>query len=272
MADPAIPLPAPAKYRLAARAVLLGERIDTAGLERSNVVATNPLAFKVGQGQVVLFRYGVAVLFGLSPIEEDEVLRGIRQRVVGAFGHSDDDSATIEIDSEGEDQVGPGGPIVLRELSPPRLIVTADALAKNVALGRDEREVSKVFEEIEPLAAALAVSGRSPSGRRQMLRTIGHALLVRHRMAGRIEVEEKPDVLWDHPQLERLHARLSDEYELRERATALARKLRVIDETTHALTDLIDTQRSIRLEATIVLLIIVEIVITFYDLFIRTAK
>ena len=105
-----------------------------------------------------------------------------------------------------------------------------------------------------------------------MLRTIGQALLVHHRMSGRVEVEEKPDVLWDNPQLERLHARLVDEYELKERATALSRKLRVIDETTHALTDLIDTERSIRLEATIVLLIVVEILVTFYDLFWRAAK
>lgn len=274
MAEPALSSPPAAvgKRRLTARAVLLGERIDTAGLERSNVIATNPLAFGVGQGHVVLFRYGVAVLFALSPIEEDEVLRGIRLRVVGPFAHTDDDIAMIEIDPEGEDQIGPGGPITVRDLSPPRLIVIADALAKNVALARDEREVSKVFEETEPLAAELARSGRSPSGRRQMLRTIGQALLVRHRISGRVEVEEKPDVLWDNPQLERLYARLTDEYELRERATALARKLRVIDETTHALTDLIDTQRSIRLEATIVLLIIVEILITFYDLFFRTAK
>ena len=86
-------------------------------------------------------------------------------------------------------------------------------------------------------------------------------------MAGRIEIEEKPDVLWDNPQVERLHARLADEYELKERATALTRKLRVIDETTHALTDLIDTERSMRLEATIVALIVVEILIAFYDLF-----
>jgi uncharacterized Rmd1/YagE family protein len=168
--------------------------------------------------------------------------------------------------------VAPGGAITVRDLSPTQLIVIADTLAKNVALARDEREVSKVFEVIEPYAAELARSGRSPTNRRQMLRTIGQALLVQHRISGRIEVEEKPDVLWDHPQSERLHARLVDEYELKERANALARKLRIISETTSALTDLIDTERSIRLEATIVVLIIVEVVIAFYELFIRALR
>jgi hypothetical protein len=60
-----------------------------------------------------------------------------------------------------------------------------------------------------------------------------------------------------------------EEYELKERAGGLTRKLRVIDETTHALTDIIDTERSIRLEATIVALIVVELLVAFYDIFWR---
>jgi uncharacterized Rmd1/YagE family protein len=253
--------------RLAARILLLGERLDTAGLERSDVISTTPLAFRVGDaGYAVLFRYGVAVLIGLTPVAEDEVLRGLRPRVSGPFPGIDTETASIEIGADRDDQILPGGPIAVRDLDPPRLLVIADALAKNIALSRDEREVSKVFETIEPLAARLARTGRSPSNRRSMLRTIGQALLVQHRMSGRVEVEEKPDVLWDNPQLERLYARLADEYELKERAGAVARKLRVISDTSHALIDLIDTQRSTRLEATIVALILVEIMLALYEI------
>jgi len=259
--------------RLTARAILLGERIDTSGLERSDVIYTAPLAFRVGpNGYAVLFRYGVAVLVGLSPVEEDDLIRGLKPRVVNPVRQREDETATIEITPDREDQVLPGGPISLRDLSTPRLILIADALAKNLALSRDEREVSKAFDVIEPFAARLAETGRSPSNRRQMLRSIGQALLVHHRMSSRIEAEEKPDILWDHPQLERLHGRLADEYELRERAVALTRKLGVINDTTQALTDLIDTERSIRLEATIVILIVFEILITFYQLFSQAAK
>ena len=42
----------------------------------------------------------------------------------------------------------------------------------------------------------------------------------------------------------------------------------MIGDTAQALTDLIDTQRSVRLEVIIVLLIVFEIVITFYQMFI----
>ena len=219
-----------------------------------------------------LFRYGVAVLFDLSPVEEDEVLRGLRPRILAPATRHEDETATIEIAIEGEELIAPGGPIIVRDLSPPRLLVIADALAKNLALARDEREVSRVFDVIEPFATELARDGRLPAKRRQVVRVIGQALLAQHRVSGRIEVEEKPDVLWDHPQFERLYARLADEYELKERAAALARKLRIISETTSVLTDLIDTGRSLRLEATIVALIVVEVVILLYELFLRAPR
>jgi uncharacterized Rmd1/YagE family protein len=67
--------------------------------------------------------------------------------------------------------------------------------------------------------------------------------------------------------LERLYARLEDEYELRERVDTLNRKLAVIAETANTLADIIDTQRSLRLELIVVGLIAFEIVITFYQIF-----
>ena len=92
---------------------------------------------------------------------------------------------------------------------------------------------------------------------------------MQHRVSGRVAVAEKPDVVWDRPDLERLSARLQDEYELKERAEALSRKLSVISDTAEMLTDMIDTQRSLRLEIIIVLLILFEIVITAYQIVTR---
>ena len=254
---------------LTARALLLGERLDIVAVERSDVINIAPLALRVGGGFVVLFRYGVAVLIGLSPAEQDETMRGLQKRIIGRFEKPEEETAAIEVSGAQDDNIPPGGPIQIKDLSPPRLVVIADALAKNVALTRDEREVSRVFEVIEPLAADLARRGRTPVGRKNMLRLIGRALLVRHRVTGRVEVEEKPDVLWDRWDLERLHARLADEYELKERATILARKLEVVSETARAFTDLIDASRSLRIEVMIVLLIVAEVLITLYDLFLK---
>jgi len=168
---------------------------------------------------------------------------------------------------ETEDQVSAGGPILVRDMSPERLLVVSDVLAKSVVLANDEREVAKVFETIEPAARELAIRGKTKRDRTGILKLIGNALLVQHRISGRVAIAEKPDALWDRPDLERLYARLEDEYELKERVDTLNRKLAVIAETANTLADIIDTRRSLRLEMIIVLLIAFEIVITFYQIF-----
>jgi uncharacterized Rmd1/YagE family protein len=253
----------PALRRMTARALLLGDRIDASGLERSDMISSNPLAFRAGAaGFVALYRFGVAVMVGLSPLEEEEVLNQVKLRVSGPHAHIDDESAQLDISPEHEDKIPPGGIIALRDLSPARLLVVSDALAKTVSLGRDEREVNAVFDVIEPFAAKLFETGRPPGRRRSMLKLIGQTLLVQHRVSGRVAVEEKPDVLWDRPDLERLYARLEDEYELKERAETLKRKLDVIAETARALTDIIDADRATRLETTVVVLIVTEILLT----------
>jgi len=253
--------------RRKARALLLGDRIDTSGLERTDVLSTAPLAFRAGKdGVVTVFRYGVVVLFDLSVLEEDEVLRGLQARVIGPIEPREEEVATIQVTPDKDEQILPGGPIQLRVVTPEHMIVIADALAKSVVLARDEREVSSVIEVIEPFARQLAEKGRTPGGRRVILKHIGNALLVQHRVSGRVAVAEKPDVVWDRPDLERLYARLQDEYELKERADALSRKLAVISDTAEVLTDMIDTARSLRLEFIIVVLILFEIVITAYQI------
>jgi uncharacterized Rmd1/YagE family protein len=258
----------PAVRCVTARALLLGDRIDTGGLERADLVSTSPLAFPAGQsGFVALYRFGVAVLFGLTPLEEDEILGKVGARVAGAAGRLDDETLVLEISPESEDRSLANGRLGVKDTSGERLLVVADALAKSVALARDERRVNAVFDTIEPFAAELASKGRPPFRRRAMLELIGQTLLVQHRVSGRVAVEDKPDVLWDRPDLERLYARLEDEYELESRGQTLKAKIEVIGETARALTEIIDVDRSVRLEATIIVLILTEILLTLFQMF-----
>ncbi len=263
-----MPEPAPSAQPLRrVRALLLGDRISTSGIDRAQVICPAPLTYRFGSdGFVTLFRYGVAVLIGLTPAQEEGVLRDLRARVSRVVDTPEEETAFVAIDAAKDDQILPGGPITLKTLTPEHLIVVADALAKSVVLARDEREVAAVFELVEPFARQLAEKGATSGGRRAILKHIGNALLVQHRVSGRVAVAEKPDLVWDRHDLERLAARLQDEYELKERAEALSRKLSVIAETAEVLTDIIDTRRSLRLEIIIVALIAIELVIAGYQI------
>lgn len=253
--------------RVTAHALHVGDRINTTGFE-GDALSAVPLAVRVGKaGVAVLFRYGVVVLINLSPEEEVTLLERLSPRIEGRLTRFEEETATAELSSEIEDQVQAGGPVQLRDMSPERLLVIADVLAKSVVLAHDEREAAKVLEIIEPFAKELADHGRTRRNRKGILQLIGNALLVQHRVSGRVAVAEKPDALWDRPDLERLYARLEDEYELKERVDALNRKLAVVAETANTLADIIDTRRSLRLELIVVVLIAFEIVGTFYQIY-----
>jgi uncharacterized Rmd1/YagE family protein len=253
--------------------LLLGERIDTRGLERDDTIATNPLTLRIGRdGIAFLFRYGVAVFAGLSAIVEDDVVRSLAPRINDPAATPETDQAQILVKAGGEDQVDPSGAIVLREASPERLQIVANVLSKSLILSHYETRIADAFDQIEPLAARLQQSGRTGSQAKRLLQQIGGVLLTQHRMVGRVEMQEKPDVLWDHPELERLYARLEDEYELAERGLALERKLALINDTVGAVLDLIQDQRSLRLEWYIIGLIVIEILLTLGDMALRLGK
>src|SRR6202051_732663 len=257
----------PAPQQLTAHALLIGDRINTAGFE-GQVLSSAPFAVRVGSsGVAVVFRYGVVVFIGLSTEEEADFLERLRVRSFGKITPPEEEWAKVQVAKDAEEPIPVGGPILVREFSLERLLLVADALAKSVVLGHDEREVANVFDTIEPFARELANFGKTSRNRTDLLKLLGNALLVQHRVSGRVAVGDKPDVLWDRPDLERLYARLEDEYELKERVEVLGRKLAVISETAKALTDIIDTRRSLRLELIIALLIVFEIVITFYQIF-----
>ena len=262
----------PTAQQLTAHALLIGDRINTAGFE-GQVLSSAPLAVRVGtSGLAVVFRYGVVVFIGLSAEEEADFLERLRVRTFGWITPPEEEWAKIQVAKEGEEPIPVGGPILVREFSLERLLVVSDALAKSVVLGHDEREVTNVFDTIEPFARELADFGKTSRNRTDLLKLMGNALLVQHRLSGRVAVGEKPDVLWDRPDLERLYARLEDEYELSERAETLNRKLGVIADTASTLADIIDTTRSLRLEIIVVFLIAFEIVITFYEIYARGGR
>jgi required for meiotic nuclear division protein 1 len=254
------------------RALLLGERIDTRGLERDDTIATNPLTLRIGRdGIAFLFRYGVAVFAGLSAIQEDEVVRSLGPRINDPAALPETDQAQILIKPGGDDQIDPSGAVLLKEASPDRLQIVANVLSKSLILSHYETRIASAFDQIEPLAARLQHTGRSGYQARRLLQQIGGVLLTQHRMVGRVEMEEKPDVLWEHPELERLYARLEDEYELAERSRALEGKLALISETVGTVLDLVQNQRATRLEWYIIGLIVIEILLSVGDLIFRLA-
>jgi uncharacterized Rmd1/YagE family protein len=250
------------------RALQLGERIDVKGLERADAFSAVPLAFRTSaDGLVVLFKSGAAVFVNMTPVEEEELIRNLGERVVAPLLDRETETARLIVKPDGDEAVLPNGTLQIKSDDRNRLLLVAEALAMSVALGYDERRIGHAFERIDAVAQTLQARElpRSPLG--SLLEQIGQALTLQQRLAGRVDLDEKPDVLWDHPELERFWARLVDEYDLPQRGRAIARKLDVIRGTADTLTELMATRTSHRLEWYIIVLIGLEIVLSLYDKF-----
>ena len=256
MTDPAM--------NMRARAVLLGDRLSPDRAAQARVISTAPFAFRKGEGFVVAFRYGAAVLIGLDTAEEEEALALLAGPPAAT---REEERIGLDLGPVQDEGLNTAGVLQLRELTPAHVLVLADILGKSVALAYYEKEIASVLDAIEPAASALAATGRIPSARTEILKLVGSALLTQHRVSGRIAFAEKPDILWEHPELERFYARLEDEYEIVERGTLLNGKMNVIASAAETFTDMMDTARSARLELLIVVLILAELVIAAATLF-----
>jgi uncharacterized Rmd1/YagE family protein len=253
-----------------ARATLIGERIELKSLSEVDTLATNPLTLRVrnGGGVVTLYRYGVAVLFDVAPLDEATFLAQLQPLVANPYATPETETLEVHVEAGAREGVT-GGVVMLENAAVERLQVIADVLSKSTLLSLYERRVAGEFDRIEPLAAELDRSGRIRGHSRDLLKKLGAMLLVEHRMVGRAEVSEKPEILWDNPGLEGLFVKLEDEFELKERHLALERKLNLISQTAHTVLELLSSKHSLRVEWYIVILIVLEILLTLYQLFLR---
>jgi uncharacterized Rmd1/YagE family protein len=247
----------------AVRALLVGSRINMRGLEGF----VEPRALDHQAGAILAFRYGVIVLFGVAPEVERQFLKRIEEHIIDPLFVPEVETAMIEIAPDEDEQVDPDGNIQLRELTPERLLLTATVLARSTILARDETRIASTFDKIEPLVAELQQHGQVRHPIPRMMQQIGEVLAARHRMVGRAQISEKPEVLWDHPELDRLYGRLEAEYELGDRARVIEHKLDVIGDAADALLSVMQDRRSMRLELAIIVLIAFEVIVGLLDKF-----
>jgi uncharacterized Rmd1/YagE family protein len=248
------------------RSLCLGGDIDTRALRKSSALATSPLTMEVGhQGWAVVFRYGAVVLFQVERAEESTFLNGLRAHLSRPATEPTVEEMTLVVTDEKREGIE-GECIYVPAFSLPVLQVVAEVLARSVVLERHEAQVGAIFDTLRPIAESLGHGRLTRAHYRSLLQRLGSVLLDQQEMVGRVAVTDKPDVLWDHPELERLHSRLTDEFEIPDRFEAVEAKFNLIGTTARTAIDLVQARRSLRVEWYIVILIVFEICLTLYEM------
>jgi uncharacterized Rmd1/YagE family protein len=251
------------------RSICVGGDIDTRSLRKTRSLSASPLTLEAGSGGcATVFRYGAIVFFNVKPIEETTFLSGLSALIQRPAATPMVEEAELALSSDGHEGAEETSLFVPNFLLP-TLQVVAEVLARSVVLERFEGSVGNTFDTLQPMAAGLGSGRITRINYRNLLKRLGDVLIDQQEMVGRIAITDKPDVLWDHPQLERLYARLNDEFEISDRYETVEAKLNLIGRTVQTSIDLVQSRRSLRLEWYVVILFVTEIGLTLYEMFIH---
>jgi uncharacterized Rmd1/YagE family protein len=228
-------------------------------------LSSSPTTVRLADGSYsICLRYGVVVFIGSSDSARQDFLD-----FLGSIGSDPKSKPEVDVlrltirPDRLDRMVGEG--LEIQDASLYRYQVIAEVLARSIVLSSYEAVLREAADLAEPLADDLASRGNSRHAARELLRSIGSVLHIRQQLVGRAEVTEKPDLLWDHPELERLFHLLNDEFEIVERNLALGAKLDLITETARTALDLVQHRATLRVEWYIVILIVVEILLSLFD-------
>jgi uncharacterized Rmd1/YagE family protein len=156
-----------------------------------------------------------------------------------------------------------GGVLVVDHLSDEGAEVVALTIAQSAAMEYYERLVDQMFAETDRLVDRLEKVGTMPVFTRKLHRFIGAAIGTRSEVLSVLHLFDKPDAAWDDPVAEKVYVQLRADFDLVDRHQALELKLRSVQDALELVTDIARDKRLVWLEASIVLLIVLEIALRF---------
>jgi uncharacterized Rmd1/YagE family protein len=216
-----------------------------------------------GGGEMFVYPFGAVVFRDGSPAEREAELARLHELRGGLTTSAviKEDFSVCE-DENAEPDVSEGV-LTLDRTTPARASIIALTVGQSAAMEYYERIVEEMFEKTERLVQRLEQRGTVSLQTRPLHRFIGAAIGTRNEVLSVLHLLDKPDEAWDDPGIDRIYDELRAEFDLVDRYRSLELKLRSVQEALELVLDVARDRRLVLLEATIVGLIVFEILLTF---------
>lgn len=153
--------------------------------------------------------------------------------------------------------------INLPDQDPYSKLAISYAIAQSVKLETYERSIQNTFNKTKHLPEDLATKGKIFLSRREIRRKTGQLFIERSSINLHLDVLDTPEIFWEFPELEPLYKMASVYLDINTRVEVLNHRLDVLHELLEMLGNELNHQHSSRLEWTIILLIVIEVVLIF---------
>ena len=213
-------------------------------------------------GSVFLFSFGVVIFFDVGQAgREVELLRLRRSLNVMRDAQVISEEFTVREQGGARPDVA-DGVLVVDMLTPERASMVALTVAQSAAMEYYERIVDQMFADTDRFVQRLEKRGNISIFTAELHRFIGAAISTRSEVISVLHLLDKPDVVWDDPGAERIYQELRAQFDLADRYQSLELKLRSVQESLSLLTDIARDRRLVLLEASVIFLILIEIIVS----------
>ncbi|MBM3633363.1 MAG: RMD1 family protein [Alphaproteobacteria bacterium] len=211
-------------------------------------------------GDVFIFPYGCAIFWGLEEEEEHVILSELRPYVGYPLMFPTHDQSTFHygnatVIEEEDDEIVLESDDVLIKLS------ISHGLSQSVKLEWFEESVSHTIEKTRHLPEELARKGKIYMSRKKLSKKIGALFAERNSINLHSDILDTPEFFWRRPRYEPYYLMASEYMDIQTRLDILNRRLNVIHELYDILSSELNHRHSSRLELTIILLILIEVVV-----------
>jgi uncharacterized Rmd1/YagE family protein len=155
--------------------------------------------------------------------------------------------------------------IYLNEINLEKMRIISYVLSQSVALERYENEIEVNINDLGMIIENLKTKGRPLLKERELLKQVGRVFSVKQVAVAHLSLFDKPDEIWELPELELLYNRLRKEYEIDDRFDVLDEKINFLSENAKMLMDFLAEKRNAFLELIIIILIAIDIIPLFFN-------
>jgi uncharacterized Rmd1/YagE family protein len=207
---------------------------------------------------IFYFSYGTVVFWGFSKEEELKILDSVKSFEKDSLLKYELDVFTFAYGGRmaiKEDQILLHKKDFLVKLS------ISFALVQSVKLIVFEEAIDRTIENSKQIPKNLAERGRISLSRKQTSKKIGYLYLERNYINLHSDILDTPEFFWDHAELEPFYRRMIHYLDVNKRAELLNRRLTLLHELYEIMGNELNHRHSSRLEWTIIILILIEILL-----------
>lgn len=204
------------------------------------------------------FAFGTVVFWGCQPEEEKKILSAIKPFAKDPLPKFELDEFSFVYGNKmqiKEDE------IMLHKKDFLVKLAISYALVQSVKLTVFENAIDRTIENSKQIPKNLAERGRISLSRQQTSRKIGQLYLERNYINLHSEILDTPEFFWDHAELETYYRKTIFYLDVTKRVDLLNRRLTLLHELYEILGSELNHRHSSRLEWTIIILILIEIVL-----------